>query len=108
TVWSYPAMLYVGLVAGVIVGNFAAHATGVDALRVFIATLVLIPPSILGARLLYVASHWEDYKSRPSRIWDRTEGGMAMFGGLPVMLLLSLPVLAVARLVFGEFWDVAV
>ncbi len=30
TVWSYPAMLYIGLVAGVVAGNVAAHAAGIE------------------------------------------------------------------------------
>ncbi len=42
TVWSYPAMLYVGLVAGVVAGNVAAHVVGIDAFRAYVATLVLI------------------------------------------------------------------
>jgi phosphatidylglycerol:prolipoprotein diacylglycerol transferase len=100
-------MLYLGLVAGVLVGNLAAHAARVDALRVFAATLILIPPAIAGARLLYVAEHWERYRSSPGRIWNRQEGGMAMYGGMPVMLLLSVPVLAVLGMGFGAFWDVA-
>jgi phosphatidylglycerol:prolipoprotein diacylglycerol transferase len=100
-------MLYLGLVAGVLVGNLAAHATGVDALRVFAATLILIPPAIAGARLLYVAEHWERYRVSPRRIWNRQEGGMAMYGGMPVMLLLSVPVLAALGIGFGAFWDVA-
>jgi phosphatidylglycerol---prolipoprotein diacylglyceryl transferase len=107
TVWSYPAMLYVGLVAGVTAGNLAAHVTGVDAFRVFVATLILIPPAIAGARLLYVAAHWKHYRDTPGRIWNRQEGGMAMFGGMPIMLLLSLPVLRMLGLGFGAFWDVA-
>src|SRR5690348_6008179 len=108
TVWSYPAMLYAGLVAGVVVGNVASHAAGVDALRVFVATLILIPPSIAGARLLYVMTRWKThYRGRPERIWDRQEGGMEMFGGMPVMLLLSVPVLAAVGLGFGQFWDAA-
>jgi phosphatidylglycerol---prolipoprotein diacylglyceryl transferase len=107
TVWSYPAMLYAGLVAGIAAGNLAAHATGVDAFRVFAATLVLIPPSIIGARLLYVFTHWRQYRGRPRRIWSRQEGGMAMYGALPVMLLLSAPLVAVLGLGFGRFWDAA-
>ena len=106
-IWSYPAMLYLGLVAGVATGNLAAHATGVDAFRVFVATLILIPPAVFGARLLYVATHWNQYRNRPARIWNRQEGGMAMYGGLPIMLLLSMPVLAVLGLGFGGFWDAA-
>ena len=101
-------MLYVGLVAGVFVGNIAAHKTGTDALRVFIATLVLTPPAIAGARLLYVAAHWSEYRDDTRRIWNRQEGGMAMYGGLPIMLLLSWPVLAALDLSFGAFWDIAV
>ena len=101
-------MLYVGLVAGIFVGNMAAHKTGVDALRIFIATLVLIPPAIAGARLLYVAAHWSEYRDDTARIWNRAEGGMAMYGGLPIMLLLSLPVLAALDLNVGAFWDIAV
>jgi phosphatidylglycerol---prolipoprotein diacylglyceryl transferase len=106
-VWSYPAMLYCGLVAGVAAGNLGAHAMGADAFRVFVATMILIPPSIAGARLLYVAAHWSHYRSHRGRIWDRREGGMAMYGGMPVMLLLSVPVLALLGLRFAQFWDVA-
>ena len=107
TVWSYPAMLYLGLVAGVAAGNLAAHAIQADAFRVFVATLILIPPSIAGARLLYVALHWRHYRNRPRRIWNRREGGMAMYGGMPVMLLLSVPLVAALGLGFGRFWDAA-
>jgi len=108
TIWSYPAMLYLGLVAGVFAGNSAAHAAGLDAFHVFVATLILIGPAIAGARLLYVASNWQAYRSNLARIWDRREGGMAMLGGLPVALVISLPLLSALQLDFGAFWDVAV
>ncbi len=107
TVWSYPAMLYIGLVAGVVAGNAAAHAAGIDAFRAFAATLVLIVPALIGARLFYVASHWQFYRQNLRRIRDRSDGGYAMYGGLPLALLLSLPLLAALRLPFGAFWDVA-
>ena len=107
TVWSYPAMLYIGLVAGVVAGNAAAHAAGIDAFRAFVATLVLIVPALVGARLFYVVSHWQLYGKSLRRIWNRSDGGYAMYGGLPLALLLSLPLLAALRLPFGAFWDVA-
>ena len=101
-------MLYLGLVAGVAAGNLAAHAARVDAFRVYIATLILIGPALLGARLLYVAAHWPEYRNDRGRIWNRNEGGLAMYGGLPVMLGLSVPVLWLLNLEFGAFWDVAI
>lgn len=105
---SYPAMLYVGLVAAVVVGNLVAHAMGLNAFRVYVATILLIVPAIVGARLLHVVAHWKFYWRNPQRIWDRTEGGYGMYGGLPLALLLAVPLLHVLRLPFAAFWDVGI
>lgn len=107
TVWSYPAMLYVGLVTGIVAGNAAAHSAGLDAFGVFVATLVLIVPAIIGSRLLYAVTHPELYRGNFRRIWEGRNGGAAMYGGIPAALLLSIPLLAGLRLPFGKFWDVA-
>ena len=108
TVYSYPAMLYVGLVLGVFAGNLAAHAAHMDPNRVYVATLVLIVPALAGSRLLYVASKWGLYRNHLHRIWDRHDGGGAMYGGLVASLLVSVPVLRALHLSFPTFWDVAV
>jgi phosphatidylglycerol---prolipoprotein diacylglyceryl transferase len=108
TVWSYPAMLYFGLVLGVVAGNVVAHANAVDAFRVYIATLILIVPALAGARLLYVAAEWPTYRSNLSRIWDRSNGGYIMYGGLPAALLVSVPLLRILHLAIPAFWDVAI
>jgi len=100
-------MLYFGLVFGVVTGNVAAHQAGMDPLRAYIATLLLIIPALAGARLLYVAVHWKTYRGNLRRIWDRREGGYIMYGGLPVVLLCSVPLLYGLRLSFGVFWDVS-
>ncbi len=107
TVWSYPALVYLGMVAGVVAGNVAAHAAGVDALRVFAATFVLMAVGLMGARLAFVASHWKVYREDVRRIWNRNEGGAAHYGGIAAVLPLSVPLLAALRLPWGTFWDVA-
>ncbi|MEO8575716.1 MAG: prolipoprotein diacylglyceryl transferase family protein [Gemmatimonadales bacterium] len=105
-IYSYPAMLYIGLVFGVAAGNIAAHAAGVDALRVYIATIILIPISIAGSRVLFVAVHWDRYRNDRGRIWDLTQGGMAQYGGL-INVPLSIPLLAMLGIPFGKFWDIS-
>ena len=100
-------MLYIGLVLGVVAGNIAAHAAHLDALRVYIATLILIVPALAGARLLYVVAEWPMYRENLHRIWDRKDGGSIMYGGLPAALLVSVPLLRVLRLSLPAFWDVA-
>jgi phosphatidylglycerol:prolipoprotein diacylglycerol transferase len=105
TVWSYPALLYLGLVAGVFIGNVSAHAARLDAFRVFVAQLLLIAAGLVGARLLHVASHWSRYRRDPRRVWDRREGGAAHYGGLGAALALSVPLLAALDVPLGAFWD---
>jgi phosphatidylglycerol:prolipoprotein diacylglycerol transferase len=104
-VYSYAAMLYVGIVCGMGAQQFAAVRDGLDPLRVLVATIALLVPALIGARLLYVATHWQIYRSDPRRIWKGFEGGAAMYGGLLLAVPLSVPVLAVFALPFGAFWD---
>jgi phosphatidylglycerol---prolipoprotein diacylglyceryl transferase len=105
---SYPAMLYVGLLAAVLAGNFVAHASGLNAFRVYVATIILIIPAIIGARLLHVFAHWKLYLKNPARIFDRSESGYGMYGGLPLALALAVPTLYLLRIPFGAFWDVGI
>jgi phosphatidylglycerol:prolipoprotein diacylglycerol transferase len=107
-VLSYPAMLYVGLVTGVILQTLVAERAGLPAARVYFATLTLLPIALAGSRVLYVMAHWPEFKSAPHLIWRRGEAGLAMYGGVPFMLVASIPVLAVFRLPFWAFWDTAV
>jgi phosphatidylglycerol:prolipoprotein diacylglycerol transferase len=107
TVWSYPAMLYCGLVAGVTAGNVAAHFADVDRFRVFVAMLLLIIPCLVGAKLLYAATHWNLYRRNLRRLMNRNQGGAAMYGGLLVSLPLSVPLTSVLSVPLGVFWDIA-
>jgi len=107
-VWSYPAMLYLGMVAGVAAGNLAAHGAGLDTFRVYLATLILFIPALLGAKLLYVLTHWPLYREDPTQIWKRQDGGAAQYGGLILALVCSVPLLAALHVPFGAYWDVAI
>ncbi len=107
TVNSYPAMLYIGLVTGVVAGNYAANVMSLAADRVFIATFALIIPALAGARLLYVATHWDRYRNDHSQIWNRSQGGAAQYGGLALAVPVSVPLLSALQLPFGAFWDIA-
>ena len=101
-------MLYIGLVAGVAAGNLAAHASGIDPLRIYVATLILLVPALVGARLQWVLTHWNFYRQNLHLVWDRGHGGGSMYGGLPLAILFSVPLIHALRLDLGAFWDVAV
>ena len=107
TLYSYPTMLYLGMVCGIFAQRHAANLIHLDATRTVSATLILLVPALVGARLLFVFSHWSIYLREPRRIWRRSEGGAAMYGGLLLAVPLSVPLLVMFQIPFGAFWDVA-
>jgi phosphatidylglycerol:prolipoprotein diacylglycerol transferase len=104
---SYPTMLYLGLVCGIFVAAWVAGLSGLDQDRFVLASLILSPLTLIGARLYFVAGHWELYRHNRARIWRRSEGGMAMYGGLLLTVPLSFPLLRIMGLSFAKFWDAA-
>jgi prolipoprotein diacylglyceryl transferase len=107
-VYSYPAMLYVGLLVGLFAGARAAQAMGMNPDRFAIAVVILMIPALAGSRLYFVMTRWEFYRREPARIWRRSEGGMAMYGGFILAVPLSVPLLRWLGLPFAAFWDAAV
>ena len=101
-------MLYLGLLTGILAGNAAAHAAGLDPFRAYCATLTLLVAGLIGGRLFHIARRWRWYRSHPGHFWNRSEGGTAMYGGFLAMLPLSIPLLAALRLPFAVFWDTMV
>jgi phosphatidylglycerol:prolipoprotein diacylglycerol transferase len=106
-IYSYPAMLYIGLLAGVFVGADVAQNSSMSADRFAIAITILLIPALAGSRLYFVLTRWDLYRRDPARIWRRDEGGMAMYGGFILAVPLSFPLLRLLGLPFGGFWDAA-
>jgi phosphatidylglycerol---prolipoprotein diacylglyceryl transferase len=107
-IYSYPTMLYAGLLVGVFVGAHVAQASGMSVDRFAIAVIILLIPALAGSRLYFILTRWDIYRHDPARIWRRSEGGMAMYGGLILAVPLSIPLLRSLDLPFGSFWDAAV
>jgi prolipoprotein diacylglyceryltransferase len=106
-IYSFPVMLYLGIVSGLYAQLYAASSIGLDLPRTLGVTLLLLTSALLGARLLFVIANWHLYRTNPQRIWRFSEAGASMYGGLFVALLLSLPLLLLFEIPLGAFWDVA-
>jgi len=100
-IYSYPAMLYLGTVLGVVAGNYAANRARLDSRVVFAITLLACGGGLIGGRLSFVVARWPIYWREPRRIWSGSEGGADMYGGLPLAVLVSVPLLRLWSLPFG-------
>jgi prolipoprotein diacylglyceryltransferase len=107
-VHSYQAMIYFGLSSCLILLDVMSRAVGLDPFRCFAAAIVLAAIGLIGARLWFVAAHWEYYRRRPASIWKREEGGAAIVGGLVISIVASPLVLIPLNLPLGLFWDAAI
>ena len=104
---AYPVMLYLGILIGVMGGTYGAGLHGLDPVRAYAALLLLFPVSLVGARLLFIMTHWRLYRRQPDRIWRQSEGGASLYGGLVLSVWSPSPVLKILKLPFGAFWDAA-
>jgi len=68
---------------------------------------VLIAPALVGSRIWFVVLHQGFFRRRPGLIWQRDDGGSALYGGLLLAVVLSIPLLQWARVPFWTFWDAA-
>jgi hypothetical protein len=102
-IYSYPTMLYAGLLVGVFAGAHVAQASGMSADRFAIAVIILLIPALAGSRLYFILTRWDIYRHDPARIWRHSEGGMAMYGGFILAVPLSIPLLRSLGLPFGSF-----
>ena len=107
SVHSYHVLLYLGMVSAVVAGNHVARRAGLNPDGVTLAMLLLTIPALVGARLLFVSTHWESYRRERRRIWRRSDGGLSVYGGL-LAVLVSAPIVSSLNVPFAAFWDVAV
>ena len=103
----YAVMLYVGLVTALAVADRLARWSGIDPTRLVAAFLIAIPVCLAGARALAVVLKWSHYRARPREILRFANGGAAMYGALPPLLLLSIPLSRWLEIPVGMFWDAA-
>jgi phosphatidylglycerol:prolipoprotein diacylglycerol transferase len=104
---SYKVMLYVGCVLGIYAGCAAPPGDGLDPNRFALATTALLLPALLGARAWYVLRHREHYAGDPLRVLRTADGGSALYGGLVLSIVVSIPFLGAFGLPFWSFWDAA-
>jgi phosphatidylglycerol---prolipoprotein diacylglyceryl transferase len=105
SIYSYPVMLYLGLALGLYAQHYAANLIQLNPARTTIATLILLVPTLIGARLLFVLANLTFYRREPQRIWRTSEGGLSMYGGILLAILFSFPLLAILEIPAGGFWD---
>lgn len=80
-VHSYGFLLALSFAVGIWVAGERAERRGIASEKIADVSLLVIIVTILGARGLYVAAHFDQFAGRWSDIFRTWEGGLTMYGG---------------------------
>ncbi len=85
---SYGFFLALSFLLGILIARPRAERRGIPAERIDDVALVVIVTSILGARVLYVLTHLDQFQGRMLDVFRTWEGGLVMYGGaVPAAIL---------------------
>ena len=78
---SYGLLLAVAFLIAIQLFLMRGRARGLPEDRLSTLSLWLLVLAIIGGRLLFVATHWDEYKVDPLAIFRLWEGGLILYGG---------------------------
>ncbi|MFW6298803.1 MAG: prolipoprotein diacylglyceryl transferase [Bacillota bacterium] len=87
TVYMYSFMILLGVLAALMLGIQEGKRLGIDPDHIIDGLIIILPLSILGARLYYVIFEWDTYSGDLLRIFAIQEGGLAIHGGFIVAVV---------------------
>ncbi|MFK5883217.1 MAG: prolipoprotein diacylglyceryl transferase [Candidatus Izemoplasma sp.] len=84
-VWyKYSFMILLGMFFATVLGLREGKKLGISSDEIFDGVLIIIPLSIVGARLYYVIFEWSRFSGDLMKILDIRSGGLAIHGGIIV------------------------
>lgn len=89
-IYYYGVIIAFGMVLAMIYCSRRAKSFGLTSDNLFDLLIWIIPLSIVGARLYYVAFKWSYYSARPEEIVQIWNGGLAIYGGIIMGLIVGI------------------
>jgi phosphatidylglycerol:prolipoprotein diacylglycerol transferase len=84
---SYGLLLAIAFLASIQLFLARGRARGLPEDRLSTLSLWLLVLAIVGGRLLFVMTHWDEYKGDPIGIFRLWEGGLMLYGGYVLAIL---------------------
>ncbi|MCS7257834.1 MAG: prolipoprotein diacylglyceryl transferase [candidate division WOR-3 bacterium] len=107
-IYSYGFFLFISFLIGIKLVETRAQRFGVSSETVNNLALIVLGSVIVGARLLYVVLHWDEFKNDLIGIiafWRGGLGGLMFFGGFILALLSGIFYLRVKKLPLAKMLD---
>ena len=107
SVYWYGIILTTGIILGTFIACYIAKKENLDPNIFMDFVLYDIVFALLGARLYFVIFNWDYYSANPSQIMNIRQGGLAIYGGVIVSILVAIIYTRIKNISFGHFADIA-
>ncbi|MDP2953553.1 MAG: prolipoprotein diacylglyceryl transferase [Chloroflexota bacterium] len=97
-----------GVLVGILVALKEARRIGLPADRIFALALWAAVAGIIGTRLFHIIDRWEFYAANPGALLSFQQGGLAIWGGVALGVLVGVVYARMNRLPVGRTADIAV
>jgi phosphatidylglycerol:prolipoprotein diacylglycerol transferase len=104
---SYGLMLAVAFLLGGVLLIRGARKRGLDEGTVLNLIYIIVFSSVIGSRLMYVLGHLDDYRGDPISVLKVWEGGLTLYGGLLLAVVLSVAYMKSKQLPIWTVCDLA-
>ncbi|MXX04673.1 MAG: prolipoprotein diacylglyceryl transferase [Gemmatimonadetes bacterium] len=112
TVRTYGLLLAVSFIAGILLALRRSRARGLNQNQMINMSLLIMLAGIVGARIMYVIPHWNEFSANPLDIISPFQSsgsigltGLTMYGGFIAAVLVSILYLRVNRLSIWKACD---
>ncbi|MDF2672052.1 MAG: lgt [Clostridiales bacterium] len=103
----YGILIALGLLTGVLIAKYTSRVKEVSYDKFLDMLIIILPASIIGARLYYVLFELDYYMNNLSEIINIREGGLAIHGGVIFGVLTAFIYIKIKKLNFFKYADVA-
>lgn len=103
----YGILIALGLLTGVLIAKYTCRVKGVSYDKFLDMLIIILPVSIIGARLYYVLFELDYYMNNLWEIINTREGGLAIHGGVIFGVLTAFIYIKIKKLNFLKYADAA-
>lgn len=103
----YGMVIALGMLVGYTLVEWQAKRTGQNPDLYLDASFLVIPLAIVGARVYYVIFRWEEFKDNILMVFNLRNGGLGIYGGIIVALIVCVLFAKHRKVKLGLFLDTA-
>lgn len=104
----YGMIIGLGVVAGILMAAHEAKRTKQNPETYYDLAIYAVILSVIGARIYYVVFSWDQYKNDLLSIFNIRQGGLAIYGGVIIAIIVVIVFARVKKLSFWQLADTAV